>query len=59
MAEYDINGLTSGASDRPETVATIHCRLFSDEITRYICSLRKRELSVQEGFSCEGCPQAG
>jgi hypothetical protein len=58
MTEYDNGGLTSGDSDRPETVATVHCKLFSDEVTTYVCSLRKKELNVKEGFSCEGCPQA-
>jgi hypothetical protein len=57
MAEYDNGGLTSGDSDRSETVPTVHCKLFSDDVTKYICSLRRKELNVREGFSCEGCPQ--
>ncbi|OGW55121.1 MAG: hypothetical protein A2Z46_03740 [Nitrospirae bacterium RBG_19FT_COMBO_55_12] len=58
MAEFNNDHAISGASERPETGLTVHCKLFSDEVTKQICSLRKKELNAQEGFSCEGCPQA-
>jgi hypothetical protein len=57
MAEFNNDHATSGTSGLPEPVSTVHCKLFSDEVTTYICSLRKKELNVREGFSCEGCPE--
>lgn len=57
MAEHNNDRAISSASDRPETGLTVHCKLFSDEVTTYVCSLRIKELNVREGFSCEGCPQ--
>jgi len=33
----------------------IHCKLFNDTVTEYLCSLRRRELSGLSIFSCTGC----
>ena len=59
MAEFNNDHVISGASELSEAGRTVHCKLFSDEVTTYVCSLRKRELNARDGFSCEGCPQAG
>jgi len=59
MAEYDNGDLASGASGLPETDTPVYCKLFSDEVTTHLCSLRRKELNVREGFSCEGCPRKG
>ena len=36
-------------------VPDIHCKLFSDVVTKHVCALRRQELNKRGSFSCDGC----
>jgi len=40
----------------PDSPITVFCKLFSDRVSLHLCMLRKKELDLKGGFSCEGCP---
>lgn len=40
----------------PDGPTTVFCKLFSDQVSEHLCMLRKNELDLKGGFSCEGCP---
>jgi len=43
-------------SPEPENQTTVLCKLFCDHVSEQLCMLRKKELDLKGGFSCEGCP---
>jgi hypothetical protein len=46
------------SKDPPEldSPTTVLCKLFSDNVSEQLCMLRKKELHLKGGFSCEDCP---
>jgi hypothetical protein len=54
MKTIDFSDTLTQINDRKD-VRMIHCKLFGDKITDYLCLLRKDELHERGAFSCEGC----
>ncbi len=55
MTRFNRDGVSSAWRLEANGSATVYCKLFSDTVSEQLCELRKKELIVKGGFSCEGC----
>jgi hypothetical protein len=58
MAQQEPTTKNSNAPRNGEGVVLITCKLFSDQVTIEVCTVRRMELDERGGFSCAGCPAA-